>query len=167
MMTLIGIDPGASGAIVALLGNTVLRSEPLPVAKKVGLLLGDFADIVEGIARAQAPGAARFIVERAQSFPRQGISSAFNYGRDYGAILGVLAALSVSYETVPAHVWHAAICGKRPSEGRAEAKARALQAVQQRLPHLHLPTTIKVREGIVDAACLALWGQLMHVREAA
>jgi hypothetical protein len=107
------------------------------------------------------------IVERAQAFPGMGVTGAFGYGQGYGSILGILAALGVSCETVRPGQWHGDLCGRRKSEGRAAAKARALQVVQQRLPGLTLPKGKAKREGIVDAACLALWGQQHRGRAAA
>ena len=145
----IGIDPGREGAIVRLDGS---EAQALDLPYNGGELDGR-----QLTASLWVLGRAHVVVERAQSFPRQGIASAFKYGRDYGRILGVLDALGWPYETVPPAVWHRAIVGGDPAEG----KARAAQVVAQLLPDLELRPgrRKKPHEGIVDAAAIAVWGQ--------
>ena len=160
----IGIDPGARGAVV-LLTDAHASGFVLPTST-AGLdgrqLVVELRDLVvgpEGRDRALLGygGDILVVVERAQSFPGQGIASAFKYGRDFGKILGVLDALGWPYETVPPAQWHRQIVGGDPAEG----KARAAAVVAARLPDLELrPGRCRVpHDGIVDAACLALWGR--------
>lgn len=151
-MCTIGIDPGKEGAIVALWDGGVAY-ELLPATSE-GL---DGRELAQALRRVRsAASAVHVIVERAQSFPGQGVASAFRYGRDYGRILGVLDVLGWPYETVPPAVWHRAIVGGDPADG----KARAALVVAQRLPDLDLrPGRRRVpHSGIVDAAAIALWG---------
>jgi len=153
---IVGIDPGNKGGIVALDGQTAVLAEPMPATPKVGLDLYALIELLEGL------GPIRMVVlERAQSMPGQGIATTFRYGVGYGGILGVLAALRLPHTTVTPAVWHRDLVGHRPSEGRDQAKARALQVVRQRLPGLQVvpPRCRTPHDGLVDAACLALWGQ--------
>jgi hypothetical protein len=94
--------------------------------------------------------AVHVVVERAQSFPGQGVASSFRYGRDYGRILGVLDVLGWPYETVPPGVWHRAVVGGDPADG----KARAALVVAQRLPDLEL----RPGRRRVPHSGIALWG---------
>ncbi len=154
----IGIDPGARGAVV-LLTDAHASGFVLPTST-AGLdgrqLVVELMELTDALKHEPVP-LPLVIVERAQSFPGQGIASAFKYGRDYGKILGILDALGWPYETVPPAQWHRQIVGGDPSEG----KARAAAVVAARLPDLELrPGRCRVpHDGIVDAACLALWGR--------
>jgi hypothetical protein len=85
----------------------------------------------------------------------------FVYGRDYGAILGICAAMRVPVETVPPAVWHRELGIQRSGD----PKAATHQFVQARLPSLQLPETKAAREGVVDALAILLWAQ--QRREAA
>ena len=149
----LGIDPGREGAVVALRG-TVAEAALLP-STDAGL---DGRALVAALRSLLGKGDRPYVVvERAQSFPGQGVASSFRYGRDYGRILGVLDALGWPYETVPPAVWHRALVGGDPGDG----KARAALVVAQLLPDLELRPgrRRKAHEGIVDAAALAVWGQ--------
>jgi len=145
----LGIDPGHKGALVLLDGSTPLQVERMPSTPKVGLDLAQVRDWLE----AWRPD--HTVVERAQAMPGQGVSSIASYLRDYGALLGILCALRLPHETVHPSTWHAQLVGKRGGD----PKARALEVVRQRLPLLQLvPPRCRVpHDGIVDAACLALW----------
>ncbi len=187
-MTIMGIDPGSTGALAWLYPDGTGRSVPMPAVPKVGLELGTIRDLLE----ADRPD--YVILERAASRPGEGSVQAFLYGRGFGALEGVLTALRIPFETVPSATWHRDLCGavttaarrKKATDGstpaapprgskeakaerarkRSEAKARAHAVVQQRLPRFPLPTTKEKREAAVDAACLALWGQERRARPA-
>lgn len=157
MGKVLGVDPGQSGALVLLDGPTALQVERMPATPKVGVDLAQVRDWLE----TWRPD---FVVlERAQSgaFGRSrgalAPAALGAYMRDYGGILGILCALRLPHETVHPATWHRSVCGKR--EG--DPKARALEVVRQRLPTLQVvPPRCRVpHDGIVDAACLALWGQ--------
>lgn len=156
MALVLGIDPGQDGALVWLFDGVPYRREVMPATPKVGI------DIVAFIALLEADRPQRVVLERAQAMPRQGVASSFKYGRDYGAMLGVLQCMQLSHTTVHPSVWHRALCGGKPSgEPQDQAKARTLRVVQQQLPTLDLLATPRSRvphAGIVDAAAIALWG---------
>lgn len=45
------------------------------------------------------------VIERVHAMPKQGVSSSFNFGVNYGMIMGLLEALSIPYETVLPQKW--------------------------------------------------------------
>jgi hypothetical protein len=147
----LGIDPGQTGALVALSGATVRLAAVMPATPKVGVDLGAVRDLLEELRPDHV------VLERAQAMPGQGSVSTAGYMRDYGGILGLLCALRIPHETVHPSTWHAQLVGKRAGD----PKARALEVVRQRLPALALvPPRCRVpHAGLVDAACIALWGQ--------
>lgn len=130
-MIIIGVDPGATGAVAALddHGN-LLWVEDLPYADGA-VLAPVLADLVLA---GNGPRVAW--VERAQSYPRQGIASAFRYGTGYGVILGTLGALAIPLQTVAPSEWkrHARLTADKAASrrracelwpGHAERFARA------------------------------------------
>jgi len=149
MTAWIGIDPGREGAIVRL-DDSGATAWLLPY-DDAGLQGRELARMMREI------GEGVVVLERAQSMPRQGIASAFRYGRDYGVIVGVLDAIWQPYTTVAPGVWHRRIVGGTSDDPKARARA----VIEARLPLLELRPgrRRKAHEGIVDAACLALYGR--------
>lgn len=147
---IVGIDPGREGAVVRI-STSGAASWLLPY-DDAGLSGRQLAELLQ----TKVESGDLVVLERAQSMPKQGIASAFRYGRDYGVILGVLDAIGASYQTVAPGVWHRAVVGG----SGADPKARARAVVEARLPWLELRPgkRRKAHEGIVDAACLALYG---------
>lgn len=166
-MKVLGVDPGASGALAWLDTDTGTgRWERMPSVPKMGLLLGTLVELVE----ADRPELA--VLEQAQSFPGMGVTGSFSYGRGFGQLEGVLAALRIPYVLVRPDRWHRELVGKtkRPEgqtkeEARRLAKLRALAHVQRTLPSFALPSGKGDREAVVEALCCALWA--MRHREAA
>lgn len=152
-MIIIGIDPGARGALVALrAGREVVAAHPLPVITGAGL---DPVEMRAALNRLRWVGECHAVIERAQSMGRESGSAMLRYGRDYGILLGLCTALEIPYETVPPATWHRALVGG----STGDPKARTLLTVRQLLPTIDLvpPRARKPHDGIVDAAAIALW----------
>lgn len=154
-MIALGIDPGASGALAALdeHGN-LLWLEDMPYAD--GAVLAPV--LAELLLRGDGPRVAW--VERAQSYPRQGIASAFRYGTGYGVVLGVLGALSVPLHTVPPSEW------KRDARLSADKDASRRRACELWPAHAYRFAR-KRDDGRAEAALIARHGWLAERREAA
>ena len=91
-MIYIGIDPGARGGI-GIIDTIEECTWVYPYSDEV---------LINAIHR---PGRMRVMVEEVHSMPKQGVSSTFTFGVNYGTILGILKALRVSYETVRPQTW--------------------------------------------------------------
>lgn len=154
MSVILGIDPGQKGGLVALRGSRVALAAVMPAVAKVGVDLAAVRDLLEELRPDHV------VLEQAQAMPKQGVSSTFSFGRDYGGLLGLLCALRIPHETVRPHTWHGALVGR----GEGDPKARTLRVVRQRLPGLALvPPRCRVpHEGLVDAAAIALWRMDRH-----
>ena len=87
---ILGIDPGQKGALAFLNDEGLIwEIEDMPVlGKEINAHM--LARLIQGYGPIR-----QAVVERAQTMPKQGIASAFNYGVGYGKILGVLAALDI------------------------------------------------------------------------
>lgn len=119
---LVGIDPGLSGAVAWLSDHGhLIEVRDLPVAKANGkseLMPAALADLL----RERMPIHA--FVERVAARPGAGVSGMFNFGRGYGQIEGVLAALGVPVTLVTPAKWKAAL---RIPADKSAARLRAAQ----------------------------------------
>ena len=85
---IVAIDPGLKGAIAF---THPITAKPLPLAGKE-LDLVAIAQWIE----AAAPQLA--VIEKVGAMPKQGVASTFKFGKGYGGLLGVCAALQVPVE---------------------------------------------------------------------
>jgi hypothetical protein len=96
---ILGCDPGLKGAIAFYFASyDKITVEDMPVAN------GDVdaATLAERI-RQMLPTVA--IVEGVHSMPKQGVASSFKFGKGYGTVLGVIAALGVPVHIVAPTAW--------------------------------------------------------------
>lgn len=148
---IIGIDPGVSGAVAILSARGVFAVHDMPtvtVGRKARREV-DAHSLAE-LLRPLADGAVA-IVERQSARPGQGVVSMFGLGRSLGAVLGVMAGLSIPVRMVAASVWKAAL-GVPVDKALARARASEL-----------LPAGAgdwrRVKDhGRAEAALLALYG---------
>ena len=142
-MNIMAIDPGKKGAIALARHDGVYHLELLP----------DEPALMFRIFEEHRPSVC--YLEKAQCMPRQGISSAFNYGRHFGEIIGVLTALKIPIIFVTPGKWtksvHAGIRG-------TSAKEKSKKAAFKLLPHLNFLATERSKvphDGLIDAALIA------------
>jgi crossover junction endodeoxyribonuclease RuvC len=119
---LIGIDPGASGAIVLLDKGQPAEWWCMPVHKTGS------ATRVNGAALAailRPYRDAHAYVELVSSMPGQGVTSMFSFGHSAGTLMGVLAALEVPHTLVTPQTWkkRAGLIG----QDKDAARSRAIQ----------------------------------------
>ena len=100
-------------------------------------------------------------VERNHAIPGMGAASAFTFGRSYGILLGVLAAIGVTPVIVRAQDWRAwALGGKaKVPKDRKGREAATVAAAMARWPELKWPKTKRAREAV---ACAAFIGEFAH-----
>jgi crossover junction endodeoxyribonuclease RuvC len=145
---IVGIDPGATGAVAWVTDHGhLIEVSDLPHVAKVGLLPAVFATMLRGGDREITHA----FVERVASRPGAGVAGMFNFGRDYGQILGVLAALDIPVTLVTPQVWKRSL--SVPAD-KSAARARAAQL----WPGL-AGTFARVKDdGRAEAALIALYG---------
>ncbi len=149
---ILGIDPGATGAIAFLWPDDFYMIDDLPIVDGIvnssGLLT-----LLKKTRFPYIPQTVTFhhaFVERAQSMPKQGIASTFKYGVGYGAILGVLAALQIPYTLVSPQKWKKVF----GLIGKDKEASRALAIQWYPKAELHL----KKHHGRSEALLIARWG---------
>lgn len=87
------IDPGKDGAMAVIAANANVYITPFePDAYRMELEKWRY-------------GEPRCCLERVGAMPKQGVSSMFHFGENYGFIQGLLTAYSIPYELVTPNKW--------------------------------------------------------------
>lgn len=153
----IGIDGGNAGGLVVLDGNTIVEKTTMPIMEVTGSRNEyDCYQIIEFLSKYPD---ATVILEKAHAMPQLGSVQAFNFGKSFGTMIGILAALKMRYHIVHAKTWQNLLFRDQP---KGDTK-RASKIVAQRLfpNESFLPTerSKKPHDGLTDATLLAYYGQ--------
>lgn len=140
IMIIVGIDPGQSGGI-AILSGLGIQAYKMPETERD---IYDLLDNVEGANDAYV----KVFLEAVHSMPGQGVASSFKFGRSYGFLRGLIAALKYPLHDVTPQRWQKAL-GCLSHGDKNVTKQRA----QQWFPQL------KVTHATADALLIATWGK--------
>jgi crossover junction endodeoxyribonuclease RuvC len=145
---IIGIDPGFSGGIAWLSDHGhLIEVRDLPVTKGEGLM----PSVLASWLREDDRRPAHAFIERVAARPGAGVAGMFNFGRGYGQLEGVLAALGVPVTLVTPAKWKGSL---RVPADKGMARARAAQL----WPGL-AGTFARVKDdGRAEAALIGLYG---------
>lgn len=91
---IVGIDPGASGGI-SFISSSQARAIKMPETE---------TSVAEAFEICQTCKCIAYI-EAVHSMPKQGVKSTFSFGKQYGTLLGVLAALKIERNHVTPFTW--------------------------------------------------------------
>ena len=110
-MTIIGIDPGLSGAVafIGADGPSVYDTPVIEVAKGKGKKREYDVTAMRAILQNLNDGECFVVLERSQAFPDQGAVSNFTTGHGYGLWRGLIVGLGLAYETVHPRTWKGAM----------------------------------------------------------
>lgn len=155
-MRIVGIDGGLDGGLTLLVEGKVVEREVMPTLGegKRDLDLNRIVWLLEQ----WAPD--HVVLELAHPMPRQGASSTFTIGRCYGAVLGVLAALSLPHTIVRARDWQREVFHGLPFGG--DTKRASVQVAERLWPAANWRATPRCRvahDGLTDSALIAEWGR--------
>jgi crossover junction endodeoxyribonuclease RuvC len=158
----VGIDPGKTGAAVALDDrgipvDWVAANHPDEGYANGGVYWPTrMADWLREVKDTRG-GIALAVLEKQQARPMEGRSSILTTGRGQGLWEGALSALGIPFVLVPPATWTRAIFGSMPKG--TDRKARAVETSLSRLPALELTwgRRRKPHDGLADAGCLALY----------
>lgn len=107
-MIVIGIDPGISGAVVAIeREGPVFFDTPVVTMKKSGggnktdFLPANMAQILKDY----SPINCHVFIEQVGAMPSQGVTSTFGFGKGYGIWIGIIAALGLPHTFVTPQRW--------------------------------------------------------------
>lgn len=146
---IIGIDPGAKGAIAYVLPDgrlqRVVDMPAVEINKKTRIAPQALALMLAANRPAHA------FLEQVGAMPGQGVSSMFAFGHCFGAIEGVLAALAIPYTLVTPQVWKKAM---QVTSDKGSSRRRAMQLAPGQASDFQ-----RVKDdGRAEAFLIAVWG---------
>lgn len=146
-MQICGIDPGLTGGI-AFYNGLELHAQRVPTAKIANKKILD----MEGIIKLLVLFEPDFVfIEQQQPMPRQGVSSTFKTGFNYGLYIGILQALGYSYQVVTPRRW------KLDLDVPAD-KDIAREIATKLMPQGQGSWSLKCEDGVAEAALISYWG---------
>jgi crossover junction endodeoxyribonuclease RuvC len=158
MTTILGVDPGASGAL-AILRDGEVELLDMPVGRVTVGKTAKFRISPELLAvalRLQLPIDAAYIEEVA-SMPRQGVSSTFTFGQAHGMVLGAVAMTGARLVRVRPLEWQRVV-GLRGGKEKDDPRLLAARLYPSAAPSL----TRKKDNGRADALLIAHYGRLQE-----
>jgi len=154
MLTIIGIDPGITGGLVAIDNEGFLEyAFRTPSIKDKGKNYYDIPGMVELLTQPMMINGASVIcaIEKVGTMPRDGRVGAFNFGKGFGIWLGILGGLGIPYTEVMPQRWQARMLRGLPRG--PQTKTSAVQRCKSLFPTL--PIKVKADWGMADAALIA------------
>ena len=123
-MIKLGIDPGLSGALVALLDDQPIEWTHMPiyqVGKNNRVNCAAVTGWIRTLFLVEQPIHA--YMELVGAMPGQGVTSMFSFGHASGSIMGILAALEIPNTLVSPQVWkrQAGLLGQDKDAARSKA----------------------------------------------
>ena len=157
-MRVLGVDPGAGGALALLdtdLAALAVCDMPTAMVAVGKAQRRQISEIwLASTLRLYEPDLA--FIERVHALPKQGVTSSFTFGMAYGMVRGVLAALAVPTHLITPNEWK-----KSFRLGPDKNEARLIAA---RMFPANASSFTRVRDdGRAEAALLALFGSQQSV----
>lgn len=163
MMTLyVGVDPGVSGGFAVLSDEGVALATLSMPDGEAGIMLGIKTSLTRAVERAGLSASERLCIgvqtrvtmERVHASPQMGVSSAFTFGRNKGAVLGILAAFDIPVDEVTPTVWQKAMGVIYPKGEKRDKNVSKRRAAQ-------LFPSLTITHAIADALLIAEYGRRM------
>jgi hypothetical protein len=151
MITIVGVDPGLSGAFVSITGDRI-DVLPMPVAGKEI----DVAEIVSWFKKV-VDDTVYVYIEAVHSMPKQGVSSSFKFGFVTGIVHGIVRTLDYPMFLVTPQAWK-----KEMLAGTDKTKQASIDFCRRAFPDVSLfrtPRSKTYDDGIADALLIAEYGR--------
>lgn len=151
---ILGIDPGFGGALAFLVpASKQLTVIDIPVVPtKTGKKELNIVLLSRIIYQWREVGEGGFaVIERVGSMPGQGVASAFNFGKGYGIILGILAGNGIETRFVAPAKW-------KKHYGLTKDKGLSRALATKHFPDNAQQFSRMKDDGRAEAALIALYG---------
>ena len=151
----IGVDPGALGAIAILEDNgKLIQVMDMPtvdvvIAGKTKKRVSP--ELLAADLKMYADQGAVAWVEQVNALPKQGVTSVFAFGQAFGVVLGVLAGLQIPTQTVTPMKWKKGMALNASKDG-SRIKATQLW------PAMAGDFKRVMDDGRAESALIAYWG---------
>ena len=144
-MIYIGVDPGKNGGI-AVIGR-------LSKANYCGASVYSDNELLD-VCKLFKDKPCVCYLEHVHAMPKQGVSSTFNFGMNFGFIQGVLKAYEIPYELVTPQKW-------KKEFSCTSDKNTSIEVCKRLFPGVNLKATDRCRkdhDGIAEALLIAEYG---------
>ena len=149
---IIGIDPGASGALCVITSDTFQR-KPRQLVQIIRLDNPDVYDFVNNLSISKPKAFIEFI-DRRKRWGKSGIAQMRSISENYGYWCGFLKGVGISYETVESNIF-SSVCGcKLKIYNYACQKEANWQAAKRLYPDMI------IQKDAADAVLIAHYGSL-------
>lgn len=154
-MLVAGIDPGRDGGICIL--DERAKIVALRLLSSVSVKSFLFEHKVKIV-----------WIEKAQPMGKENSTAMFNYGREYGYILGTLAGTGIDVNFVPPSVWTKQIHSKSAVaiQHAKSASEYAAKAIWPGETFLATEKSRKAHDGLYEAALIAYYGISQELKRA-
>ena len=147
-MIYIGIDPGKNGGIAVL---HVLKNNPFVSASTYVLDESTLITILDELKNYNC----KCTLEHVHAMPKQGVTSTFNFGMNFGFIQGVLRAYDIPYELVTPQKW-------KKEFSCTSDKNTSIEVCKRLFPSVNLKATDRCKkdhDGMAEALLIAEYGR--------
>ena len=154
MNTVIGIDPGKTGAMVILYPDNSARAYQVPLIELKGKQQPawyTWFDLWSVPAQTVSPDL--IVIENVAARPKQGVTSMFNFGQTLGFVKAIACSANSRIEHVTPSVWKGKLGLLKSNKGASRELARQL------IPSLTPELTRVKDDGVAEAALLAHYGR--------
>ena len=157
-MIFVGIDPGINGAIAIIEGTNILHLERCPKLKTKRGHDYDYRGMSELLFGYDAHGDKNAVayIESVSSWPKQGVVSMFNFGKGFGAWLGILHAYGIPVRLARPQDWKSELLA-----GTDKSKEASIEAAKIMFPDADLKPGKMTTEhdGMAEALLIAAYGK--------
>jgi len=152
-MITIGIDPGKSGGIVFVNGQTIIEMYKCPQT------IGEMAEILEPYRKTwESDVSITAYLEQVHAFPTDGRSSAFKFGTNYGIWQGLLGANKIETKFIAPQVWMKSL--ELPKD--KVSRKRELKVIAQKVIDKQGLLNKKVTLHTADAVLIGMFGVIQN-----
>jgi hypothetical protein len=164
-MKIIGIDPGASGAIVAILPDHSLEWYQFKDTKSFSTSCPLLKEFIEELHFSD-----RIYLEHVHSRPGQGAISVFSFGRNLGVIEGMLKQEGLFYTLVSPQRWIndlglQNVVGKEAFKNADAKKSARKKAYVEHAKKLFPKYKNQITADLADAILIAEYGYRLSLKE--
>jgi len=179
-MTIVGIDPGLTGAVGMLCRDRTIKAMMMPLnAKQVDI--GKLNEIIRAeiwIQDEQGGGSVRdemlVVIEEPSPFPTKltgkdgkqvygGAVTNFKMGERLGELRALCLLNKWPFILVKPMSWKAKVL--HGTDWRGDSKAQAIRYMQSLHPEFEMPSAKYKMEAMADALCIAEYGRQFHLAQ--
>jgi hypothetical protein len=156
MKAFLGIDPGKKGGLAIVREDTGLHAYIVMPGTVVDIAIWISSQYNE---HEESGYSLIMVSERAQPMPKQGIVSAFGYGKHFGGFEAISAMLEMPYHDIHPVTWKKAMMVNSD-------KSSSIKKCKQIFPTVNLKATSRSttdHDGLAEAILLAEYGRRINL----